>query len=89
MKKLNEWISVKDKIPQDNEPVLIYTTKKFPENMKQKTKRIYAVAVYDIYLKNWFTLQDYIENSWLGNSAIDEFVTHWMPLPKQPRWKGE
>lgn len=85
MEKPSEWISVKDRIPEDNEPVLIYTTKTFPENIKRKTKRIYAVAVYDIYLKNWFTLQDYIEERWLGNSAIDEFVTHWMPLPKQPR----
>lgn len=70
---MNEWISVKDRLPPECESVLIYSRGFLP------------ISAYLIYL----TSNDPIcwsVNDWSGNDTdikLDD-VTHWMQLPKPP-----
>jgi hypothetical protein len=68
---MSEWISVKDRLPNDGEFVDIYirstANKKFG-------KRLTSVSYY----KGKFILG---EDVW-SNSVL--YVTHWMPQPEPP-----
>jgi hypothetical protein len=70
---ISQWISVKDRLPNDGERVLIYVP---------KTQNKYYVATF-------YTLRDEIKFAmniygmsycWYAND-----VTHWQPLPEPPK----
>jgi hypothetical protein len=71
---MNEWISVKDKLPENGSSVL--------------TMPSYRVLPYgkgvgeddiDVPLNEFWTFNDFMEAA-----EIVTNVTHWMPLPKPP-----
>ncbi len=70
-----EWISVKDRLPEFAEEVLVTDGKD------------YAVGNYRYDAKAW----DSCNFGWLENRNSDDCppgiktVTHWMPLPKLPK----
>lgn len=71
---MDEWISVSDRLPEDDEPVLIYYG--FPGyNM------IIGLAWYNandpdgVYTWCW---------EWDDEPITEQTVTHWMPLPDAP-----
>jgi len=68
---MNEWISVKDDLPEHYVNVLIYPYPEFNDEYR-------FVGEYDIVREGFVV--------WVGsNSEHNEvFVTHWMPLPKPP-----
>ena len=64
------WISVKDRLPEEEERVLIYTKTNIT-NYGTYTKR------YGAYRKEGFICQDGF--MWLNTAS------HWMPLPQPPK----
>ena len=67
---VQEWISVKDRLPEEEERVLIYTKTNIT-NYGTYTKR------YGAYRKEGFICQDGF--MWLNTAS------HWMPLPQPPK----
>ena len=68
-----EWISVKDKLPEDEAPVLAYYGF-FRENDDLGTRFIGTLTFF-VFDKN---------PHWQHEST-GLFVTHWMPLPEPPK----
>lgn len=64
-----EWISVKDRLPDEYCQVLIYCPQSFPKNC-----RVLAASFYD---DNGLFYCDAYEQ-------VHHDVTHWMPLPDDP-----
>ena len=99
---MNNWISVKDRLPKPEEEVFIYTqngtvTTAIYEDGKMSTDDSiwcwYDLDfVYDeendTYLipEGWWEYRHYNPDD-VYNFAVDDVVTHWMPLPEPP--KGE
>ena len=67
---VQEWISVKDRLPEEEERVLIYTKTNITK-YGTYTKR------YGAYRKEGFICQDGF--MWLNTAS------HWMPLPQPPK----
>ena len=65
---LNGWISVKDRLPEDDKDVLVYDS---------RSKEI-IMASYNSDYDEWSTPYDYYYD--LDNDKI----THWQPLPELP-----
>ena len=65
---IQEWISVKDRLPRTNVGVLVYTP---------RLKNIFG-AFYKVDGK-WEIF------SYRGGEILNDEVTHWMPLPEQPK----
>lgn len=100
--KMNNWISVKDRLPNPEEEVFIYTqngtvTTAIYEDGKISTDDSiwcwYDVdfeydEVNDTYLipEGWWEYRHYNPDD-VYNCAVDDVVTHWIPLPEPP--KGE
>ena len=66
--RLNGWISVKDRLPEDDKDVLVYDS---------GSKEI-IMASYNSDYDEWSTPYDYYYD--LDNDKI----THWQPLPELP-----
>lgn len=106
--KPNNWISVKDRLPENETSVFICATRKF----ENREIRIISKAIYtdgqhntetsslcwdsgdmdwehddeadaDIIPEGWWEDVNYLEQF----AAVDDFVTHWMPLPEPPEVK--
>lgn len=70
-----DWISVKDRLPEQFEPVMVYA----------KSTSVQGGAITFVgACKNGFW---FIQNSEaaLGYPNLQYEVTHWMPLPQQPK----
>ena len=107
---VQEWISVDDRLPENEVDVLICTQRRY---YKGGTIPVVSTAFYtdgkmnteesgynwdlgnvdmeydeevDAYIvpEGWWESVRYGEEF----SAVDDFVTHWMPLPPEPQ-KGE
>ena len=77
---LNNWISVKDRLPELNDnhysdDVLMFNQHGMEVTHIEKVKRIIR----------WKGIQEVIETN---NGALIEEYTHWMPLPKPPKEEG-
>lgn len=69
---MSEWISVKDRLPDDDELVLVYTK----DNVMSVCPLVIANAFAN--LKNLKVWED-------NNGYYVSDVTHWMPLPEPPK----
>lgn len=65
-----EWISVKDRLPEDSDEFLCYVS--ILDDM--------GVKVYDIRILEYFSGA----KIWSCDGTI-AIVTHWMPLPEPPK----
>jgi len=73
-----EWISVKDRLPEHKQDVLLYAFEAI-ENV------YYTVVGYPDFDCNKWEIDGYLDT--VSNYSIegDERITHWMPLPKPPK----
>lgn len=76
--KEREWISVKERLPEEGMQVLIYEGNSH-ENYRDIRRRIATYKVRENGI-NW-----YEGGQW--NNGI--YTTHWMPLPQPPKEKTE
>ena len=86
------WVSVKDRLPEENEAVNIVWMNTEPESYYEhiKGKPFVATGVY--FRRKWYWWSSVVQD-WLaeyGNYEADEMdkaiiVTHWMPLPELPK----
>lgn len=79
---MTEWISVKDRLPEKNKKVLVYSEpEKGFENEILSSFGIHTayIPTYGIY----FT--ESLPNC--GCTGISGEITHWMPLPEVPEKK--
>ena len=73
---MNEWISIKDKMPEINTPVLCYQ-----KNNYYQFKQI--IAGYDgKFFRPFYNGED--DNILLDGNSKYLQITHWMPLPEKP-----
>lgn len=70
---MNEWISVKDRLPIDRFNVLVY----IPSYSEQFHDSCITIATLD--KGNNFNFYD---ENYLG---YNDNITHWMPLPEPPQ----
>ncbi len=66
---MNEWISVKDRLPEEDKPYII----SYRSNDEQK-----VVGAF------WDSFEGYNQFT-TDEGLIYEDVTHWMPLPNPPK----
>ena len=113
---VQEWISVKDRLPEAETEVLILASRKIYSltTHSHTTHHIITTGMYEDGTKRtedsewWWEADgfeydeerdDYIipEGWWeykhyngdeQHNYAVDDDVTHWMPLPKPPKGEG-
>lgn len=77
----NQWISVEDRLPPDDEDVLVY---------HQQDSHI-SVGFFEKDNVQWYIESDgnkfYTDTGWETEIpwAQKGRVTHWMPLPKPPK----
>ena len=75
-----KWISVEERLPEDNVSVLVYIASK-KENVDSViaiTSHTHSMHGYNI--SGWYSPWQYC--FW------DREVTHWMPLPEPPKYDG-
>lgn len=86
-KQDTKWISVKDRLPEDDQEVILCTRETETYGKHREKKKIYKniyIGYFDGY--EWLTSYchgcEYIfkMNEKYPNETIE--VTHWMPLPK-------
>lgn len=71
---MDNWISVKDRLPKKQNPVLVYC--------ETEEQSVY-IAHFDKDLEYWLSEVEYLTQNWCKTLN----VTHWQPLPEPP--KGE
>ena len=72
---MSEWISVKDRLPEEFDDVLIVTV----------SGRISIAYLHSYNKENIIDYKNWaITDSEEGNTIPFVRVTHWMPLPKSP-----
>jgi hypothetical protein len=71
-----EWISVKDRLPEEGKPVLISDGK---DGTAAKMQFFYHVITKE-KITSWEPHCAYHGEAW-----IDFEPTHWMPLPEPPK----
>lgn len=87
------WTRVADRLPGDGDRVLCYLpgNKVFLPGMRGAEERNVVVLRFarDFFLKNPSkTGKASGDHFWLGEGGSNHFfadVTHWMPLPEEPR----
>ncbi len=89
--KISDWISVKDRPPEELEPVNVVWVNHRPEPYYWEIKDVPQKATAVYYRKKWYWwscvckdfLAEYGRNEPdLVDSGIE--ITHWMPLPELP-----
>ena len=85
------WVSVKDRLPEENEAVNIVWRNTHPVTYYKHVKNIPFVATGVYFGGSWYwwssVVQDVLaEYGILDMDLMDQSieVTHWMPLPKPP-----
>lgn len=73
---MNEWISVKDALPKDDQDVLVSCV-----------KNIYIIKSVQTTDRRHKKREGYFEDSSWKNEV--EEITYWMPLPELPKDQNE
>jgi Protein of unknown function (DUF551) len=72
------WISVKDKLPEENQRVLTYNSN-IEEIRTAYLEKAGCKVDYSIYTE---------DDLWVSENhifkALRGYITHWMPLPEKP-----
>lgn len=68
-----EWISVKDRLPDKEGFYLVYSP------IQQNNHVLSVDGGRAVHMSSDLHIDIFFENGFL------KFVTHWMPLPKQPK----
>ena len=78
---MNEWISVKDRLPEEYNWVLISYTDATDNNLR------FIPSIAEIKNGVWYTRELQAEHKDKYNFEKDCLVkvTHWAPLPRPPR----
>lgn len=79
---IQEWISVKERLPEENEAVLLFIPYHRHEKIQSDRTTEYETFEYGYYCL--CTENDYILSSETDFFDRDECATHWMPLPEPP-----
>ena len=79
---MSEWISVKDMLPKETGRYLTVKKRIAPDELGGNRTDI---VILRFFVDDGFKMPRHIPD-WI-NEAINEEVTHWMPLPLPP--KGE
>jgi hypothetical protein len=74
-----KWISVKDKLPEKGERVLVTDGKQFCLHYKQSAFNFKGSEGEDLYPIGDLKTTD---GKWVECCNITDKITHWMPLPK-------
>ena len=75
-----EWINVKDRLPDDDEPVLV-TYVGYVDNLPYNDAiAVYAHKITDNYAGAWY----WHDSDGVDDNPVSVSITHWMPLPKLP-----
>lgn len=69
---MSEWISVKDRLPEVGEQVIVYRQKKDHKSKKEICFDSIAILCHDNLV-------------WWNSHFLGYEVTHWMPLPEPPK----
>lgn len=77
---MSEWISVKDRMPDEPGRYLVVLNRIAPEDLGGNNTRIMILKFmqerefrYPVHFPTWI------------NDEIKEAVTHWVPLPEPPK----
>ena len=88
----NGWISVKDRLPEENVAVNIVWLNTDPERYYEHIKNEPFTATGVYFHGEWYwwssVVQDYLAEYGVGyTDKMDKAitVTHWMPLPEPPK----
>lgn len=90
--KKPEWISVKDRPPEEAEPVNVTWVNRCPAPYYSKIKNVEQTATAVYFNRKWYWYSnvcvDMLEE--YGQNAVDLLdenieITHWMPLPDPPQ----
>lgn len=74
-----DWISIKERLPEPNVPVLIYNS--FPKEIRFKI----VVAAFDAEMKKFRPFDWVGEEYYEPNCGFEkDDVMYWMPLPEFP-----
>lgn len=73
-KTLIRWISVEERLPEDDTNVLVYAIGNNEESVVAMTSYTHRMYGYDI--EGWRSPWQYF--------TYEYKITHWMPLPKEP-----
>lgn len=85
---MSEWISVKDRVPKEDEVVFAAVKKK----SSNSEEYLYIPATYEsgehseerLIGKGWYEQRYYGYYDDVYDREILDEVTHWMPLPNPP-----
>ena len=87
-----DWISVKDRLPEENTPVNIVWTNRNPESYYSNIKDKPFVSTGIYFRGKWFWYSVFCEDclAEYGKCVSDEMdenieVLYWMPLPELPK----
>ena len=89
--KAQQWISVKDRLPDNEEDDVLIYCREIEHYGLHKEKRKAYHAIYkgaydgDRWYTNWCYGCKYIEDTNAEYPDEEITVTHWMPLPEPPK----
>lgn len=72
-----EWISVKDRLPEPEFPVIVAYL-----GFYDGAPRVDGLAIIDSVCGDWFW---YVDEGSDDNEKVRVTITHWMPLPEPPK----
>lgn len=76
-----DWISVKDRLPYDDEPVLV-TYVGYTDNLPHNDAiAVYAHEITDNYAGAWY----WQDSDGVDDNPVSVSITHWMPIPPLPK----
>lgn len=86
---MTEWISVKDRLPEDDDEVLMFTEEVETYGRHKEKRKIYR-NMYRGYYDGWEWYTSYCYGCERIKDVNEKYpdehveITHWMPLPDPP-----